>query len=305
MKKIICILIMTLILFSIASCAKNEAENETDIPDSNVSDDVVGDDPSKTPATTPEAPGTTIVPEDTKPTLPPKPQGSLEIIALADSMNVDTSLTGFTLDGILEDTQLNLSSDAGDEYQNRTAYLGDSVSLGLGVFGNHPKEMVIAKGSINPMDAVEKNLITLDDGTSVNFPTALSMIDADRAVLTFGANAISVMSEETFLNYYIKLIHAVKEKNPNCQIIIQSISPIATTCTFKKFTNVLINRSNLLLLILAYSEDLYFLNSAPALKGEDGYLKLEYCSSDDGIHINELGYSIWIDFLRTHPIASE
>ena len=220
-------------------------------------------------------------------------------------MNVDTSLTGFTLDGILEEIQLSEAEDAGVEYQNSTAYLGDSVSLGLGVFGNHPKEMVIAKGSINPMDAVEKNLITLEDGTNVNFPTALSKLNADRAVLTFGANAISVMSEETVLNYYTKLIHAVKEQNPDCEIIIQSISPIATTCTFKKFTNVLINRSNLLLLILAYSEDVHFLFSAPALKGDDGYLKLEYCSSDDGIHINELGYRVWIDFLRTHPLVSE
>ncbi len=234
-----------------------------------------------------------------------KPSSVEEIIALADSMNVDTSLTGFTLDGILDEVQLQLSEDAGDEYQNSTAYLGDSVSLGLGVFGNHPKDMVIAKGSINPMDAVDKTLIELEDGTLVNFPDALSRLNAKRAVLTFGANAISIMSEETFLNYYTKLIKAVKEACPDCEIIIQSISPIATTCTFKKFTNVLINRSNLLLLILAYSEDLHFLNSAPALKGEDGYLKLEYCSSDDGIHINESGYNIWIDFLRTHPLISE
>ncbi len=255
-----------------------------------------------------EAPNTSDVEQPEEPATEPgykKPTSVEEIIALADSMNVDTSLTAFTLDGILDEVQLQLSDDAGDEYQNSTAYLGDSVSLGLGVFGNHHKELVIAKGSINPMDAVDKALIELEDGTFVNFPDALSKLDVKRAVLTFGANAISIMSEETFLNYYVKLIKAVKESCPDCEIIIQSISPIATTCTFKKFTNVLINRSNLLLLILAYSEDLHFLNSAPALKGEDGYLKLEYCSSDDGIHINESGYNIWIDFLRTHPLINE
>jgi hypothetical protein len=236
---------------------------------------------------------------------PDKPENSVEIIALADSYNLDTSLTAFTLDGILEGTQLSLTDDAGDEYQNKTAYLGDSVSLGLGVFGAHPKSMVIAKGSINPMDAVDKKLYELEDGTLLNFPDALSLLDADRAVLTFGANAISIMSEETFLNYYIKLIDEIKRTNPECEIIIQSISPIAVTCSLKKFTNTLINRSNLLLLILAYSKDVRFLNSAPALKGDDGYLKLEYCSSDDGIHINQEGYKIWIDFLRTHAIIDE
>ena len=289
MKKITLILFIILICTLIISCSSDTSDKpaveEPEIQAEEISEEPIVDAPEGN--------------------LPDKPENALEIIALADSMNVDTSLLAFTLEGILEDVQLKESADAGEEYQNSTAYLGDSVSLGLGVFGNHPKELVIAKGSINPLDAVMKQLIELDDGTFVNFPDALSKLDAKRAVLTFGANAISVMSEETFLNYYIKLIDEVKEKNPNCEIIIQSISPIATTCTFKKFTNQLINRANLLLLILAYSEDVKFLNSAPALKGDDGYLKLEYCSSDDGIHINEDGYTIWIDFLRTHALISE
>lgn len=292
MKKLL--LILSIILICALATACSDDTIETPISESNEAMEEI----------TPDAP-VDIVDDTTENILPKKPENSLEIISLADSMNVDTSLTAFTLDGILEDVQLKESEDAGDEYQNFTAYLGDSVSLGLGVFGNHPEEMVIAKGSINPLDAVIKQLIELDDGTLVNFPDALSRLDAKRAVLTFGANAISVMSEETFLNYYIKLIDEIKEKNPDCEIIIQSISPIATTCTFKKFTNVLINRANLLLLILAYSEDVKFLNSAPALKGDDGYLKLEYCSNDDGIHINAQGYTIWIDFLRTHALISE
>ncbi len=237
--------------------------------------------------------------------LPKKPENALEIISLADSFELDTSLTGFSLDGVLEEVQLSETLDAGEEYQNTTAYLGDSVTLGLGVFKNHPENMVIAKGSISPFDAVNKKLITLADGTSVNFPDALATLNAKRAVLTFGANAISIMSEETFLNYYIDLIDKIKEACPDCEIIIQSISPIATTCTLKKFTNTLINRANSLLLVLAYSKDAHFLNSAPALKGDDGYLKPEYCSSADGIHINEMGYSIWIDYLRTHALISE
>lgn len=289
MKKIALILSLILVCTLIFSCSGDKPKMP--VVERN---DIQVEDVNETPVVD--------IPENT---LPEKPENALEIIALADSMSVDISLTAFTLDGILEDTQLKETEDAGEEYQNSTAYLGDSVSLGLGVFGNHPKEMVIAKGSINPMDAVIKQLIELDDGTLVNFPDALSRLDADRAVLTFGANAISVMSEETFLNYYIKLIDEVKEKNPDCEIIIQSISPIATTCTLKKFTNTLINRANLLLLILAYSEDVKFLNSAPALKDDDGFLKLEYCSSDDGIHINADGYTVWVNFLRTHALISE
>lgn len=232
-----------------------------------------------------------------------KPSSSEEIIDYANKLNVDVSIKNFDLSGILTNTQPSLTPDAGDDYQNSTAYLGDSVTLGLSFFENHPSDLVIAKGSINPLDATDKKLIETPSGEMVNFPDALSMTNAKRAVLTFGSNAVSVMSEETFLNYYSKLIDAVREKNPDCDIIIQSITPLATTCTLKKLTNTLINRSNLLLLVLAYSKDVKFLNSAPILKDEDGYLKIEYCSSDDGIHINEKGYEAWIDYLRTHAIA--
>lgn len=232
-----------------------------------------------------------------------KPQTVEEIIEYANNLSVDTSMTAFSLADILPDSQPDETEDAGDEYQNSTAYLGDSVTMGLSFFKNHPSEMVIAKGSINPLDAVEKKLIELDDGTAVNFPDALALTGAKRAVLTFGSNAISIMSEETFLKYYIKLLDAIEEKCPDCEIIIQSITPLATTCKLKKLNNELVNRSNLLLLVLAYSRDLQFLDSTANMKDENGYLKIEYCSSDDGIHINELGYRIWIDMLRHRKIG--
>ncbi len=243
-----------------------------------------------------------VVEENEEPVKEIKPSSVEEIIEYANSLNVDTSMTAFSLSDILIEAQIPISEDAGDSYQNETAYLGDSVTMGLSFFKNHPSEMVIAKGSINPLDAVQKNLIELNDGNLVNFPTALSMTNAKRAVLTFGSNAISIMSEETFLKYYIELLDAIEEKCPECDIIIQSITPLATTCKLKKLNNELVNRSNLLLLVLAYSRDLKFLDSTANMKDENGYLKIEYCSSEDGIHINEQGYKIWIDMLRTHKI---
>ena len=233
-----------------------------------------------------------------------KPASVDEIIEYTNNLNLDTDIVGFSFDGILEGTNLSITADAGEEYQNSTAYLGDSVTMGLSFFENHRSDLVIAKGSINPLDAVDKKLIETVDGRMINFPTALSETNAKRAVLTFGSNAISIMSEETFLKYYIKLIDAIKEATPDCDIIIQSITPLATTCKLKKLTNELINRANLLLLVLAYSQDVYFLDSNKSLKDENGYLRLEYCSSDDGIHINENGYKIWINELRTHAIPN-
>ena len=294
MKKLFVFLTIVLSL-SLASCVANKIDENNMIS------------PDVPPVTELD----TVIENDEKEDVSPKeeqvekPKTALEIIALADTFELDMSMENFSLDGILDEVVLQETEDAGEKYQFSTAYLGDSVTLGLGVFGNHPKEKVIAKGSINPLDAVDKKLIELEDGTLVNFPDALKRLDVDRAILTFGANAISIMSEETFLNCYIMLIDKIKETCPDVEIIIQSISPIATTCTLKKFTNNLINRSNLLLLVLSYAKDVHFLNSAPVLKDENGYLILDYCSSDDGIHINEAGYKKWIDFMRCHAKVSE
>lgn len=296
MKKIIIIMALTALL--LVSCSEEtnvdktpeqESTNNADILTEN--DITQGDDTED------------ITVEDKEEENEVKPSTIEEIIQYADSLNVDTSMTGFSLEGILSDAQLQPTDDAGDDYQNSTAYLGDSVTMGLAFFGNHPEDMVIAKGSINPLDAVEKKLIELEDGTSVNFPDALARLDAKRAVLTFGSNAISIMSEETFLKYYIRLIEEIQLTCPDCEIIIQSITPLATTCKLKKLTNPLVNRSNLLLLVMAYSKDLKFLDSSAQMKDENGYLKIEYCSSDDGIHINESGYTVWIDMLRTHELT--
>lgn len=283
MKRLLLPLIVALML--LPSCKDNDVDIENNINENEIIEPTPSDEND-----------IEVIPEIKK------PETIEEIIALADELNVDTSLNAFSLEGVLEEAQLQPTEDAGDDYQNSTAYLGDSVTMGLAFFDQHPSEMVIAKGSINPLDAVDKKLIESSDGTMINFVDALKNTGAERAVLTFGSNAISVMNEETFLKYYIKLIDAIQAEYPECEIIIQSITPLATTCTLKKLTNPLVNRSNLLLLSLCYSKDLKFLNSTKNMKDEQGYLKLEYCSSSDGIHINESGYQIWINMLRTHKL---
>lgn len=294
MKKLL-FFFAVLSLIILSSCNKEATPSHDPIPSNDQIEEEVNLQESEDDIK-PESP---IVPEEI--TIK-KPSTIEEIIEFADSLSVDTSMTAFSLENILTEAQPAESNDAGDEYQYSTAYLGDSVTMGLSFFKNHPADLVIAKGSINPLDAVDKKLIELDDGTMVNFPDALALTDAKRAVLTFGSNAISIMSEETFLKYYIKLLDAINEKCPDCEIIIQSITPLATTCKLKKLTNELINRSNLLLLVLAYSRDLKFLDSAAKMKDDQGFLKIEYCSSDDGIHINEAGYTVWIDTLRHRKI---
>lgn len=302
MKKILFFITLTFIVLISSSCKNNYSENNDNDILSNTPDSEDNQEQKKSDNEPIDNGDDNEDDNSKKEENENKPQTIDEIIALADSYTVASSIKDFTLDGILQETQLSSTEDACEEYQNSTAYLGDSVSLGLGVFGNHPKELVLAVGSINPMDAATKNF---DELGGKNFPDALSELNVDRAILTFGANAISVQSESTFLTSYKLLIDKIKETSPECEIIIQSISPVAKICQKKVFTNELINRSNLLLLILAYSEDVKFLNSAPALKDEDGYLKSEYCSNSDGIHINQSAYSIWINFMRTHALISE
>lgn len=295
MKKIITAVLAGLLI--LVSCDKNLPDNEdtlytpkSDFVQEDISD-VITEPISEEP----------IVPEDPQPALPKTAE---EIIAFANSLEVSDDIALFTLVGLLDGVIPEKTEDAGDSYQNSTVYLGDSTTLGLKHFGNHPKELVIAAGSTDPQSAVNNKLIQLEDGSCVSFPEAVGLISPapQRIVLTFGTNAVAWMQEELFIKYYGELIDAVQAACPDSQIIIQSIPPLADFCTKKTLTNPVINRSNVLLLVLAYSRGLPFFDTASALKGDDGYMVGAYASSDDGIHINYDAYEVWIEYLRCHKV---
>jgi len=127
MKKTLIVLL--LLLFTFYSCAESEKVNEsTEKPKQEESNPSLSKEPTPENNETPED---IITNKDESVAETNKPATVDEIIDFANNLKIDTSMTAFSLENVLPEAQLPLTEDAGDEYQNSTAYLGDSVTMGL------------------------------------------------------------------------------------------------------------------------------------------------------------------------------
>lgn len=207
----------------------------------------------------------------------------------------------FNLNKEYSDVILKKTDGANDDYVNNTAFIGDSLSVGLRAFRILPDSNVLAAGSIDPYHAIRDKLIMLPTAEKVTIPKACAFYKPERVVITLGTNSVSWRDPNDFIELYSTLIDEILKNSPDTQIIIQSIPPVSEAYEAKggKITNKIINIFNEYLARMCRSRGLPFLNTAEALKDERGYLNDEY-QSGDGLHLNKSAYQIWIDYYRTH-----
>ncbi|MEA4831735.1 MAG: GDSL-type esterase/lipase family protein [Oscillospiraceae bacterium] len=237
-----------------------------------------------------------------------KPADIDDIIAIADSLNIDVNdLSGFSLDGLYPGTILKKTEDAGELYQSETIFVGDSVTLALSYWKYHPKEKVYYFETATPYTVLNNKLVKKDDGTLITFTEEMKNVAPRRIVITIGTNATSI-SDKTFIKYYGDLIDALREACPDTELIINSIPPLTAYCdenpNYKVFKNFRINRMNLLLVGLAAYKDVPFMNLAEEFKDEAGQLKKAY-SSDDTCHVNQSGCDAWLKYFREHSTIAQ
>lgn len=93
---------------------------------------------------------------------------------------------------------------------------------------------------------------------------------------------------ETFGYYYEKLLDAILSASPNTNLILQSIFPVGKSSTV--ITNAMVDNANGVIAEIAARRSLVYIDTATVLKDAEGYLKADYCYSDDGIHLTAAGY---------------
>lgn len=229
------------------------------------------------------------------------------IIDYVDSLGMDfDNLAGFSMDGYFEDAVLKETPDAGQAYADETVYIGDSITLYMHRYAPIPSGNIYGVGSINPQNACEDAIATLQNGQKATFAAAMRERQPKRMVVTIGTNSMLMDSYE-YLRYFALFIEQLKAACPSAQILIQSTSPLTASYErgMRLLTNKRLNYSNMLLAGLAVYEGVYFLNSAAALKGADGTLSAQYDLGEGYGHINAAAYDVWIAYLRTHAAPTE
>lgn len=227
-----------------------------------------------------------------------------EIITYVDSLGFDfDDLAAFDLSGYFEDTLLTETEDAGEEYLNETYYIGDSLTLYMHRYSTVPKENIFGVGSINPQHAALDDLVTLQNGQKGTFAEAMEEIQPRRVVLTIGTNSM-LMDSIDYITYFGMLVDDIQSRCPDTDVILQSTSPLTAEyeANMRLLTNRNINRSNALLAGLAAYKGVYYLNTAEALKNENGQLDVKFDLGEGYGHINADAYAVWESYLRTHAI---
>ena len=108
-----------------------------------------------------------------------------------------------------------------------------------------------------------------------------------------------------FLTYYRLMLDMVTQTLPNTQIYVQSITPVRpdVRATHPGLYKERLWEINNELAAIALEKNCAFLNLWEVLADENGDLKAEYAQKD-GYHVKPEGYTVWVDYLRTHTVTT-
>ena len=232
----------------------------------------------------------------------PSPEENLPVI------NNDAPQPVYTQSQLLEmypGTVLDVTDDSGVEYIDDIYFVGDSTTHGMKYYGvlsggKETDKVWTPKSGTLAMWNLLTEKIVMGDGSEFTIPDAVDLTKPSYIVFTLGVNGVSSCSKEQFTGYYKDLITAVKDKSPDTVIILQSIYPV---CSDYQYVNSIsmekINNANVWIAELAHQIGCYYLNTASILVDDSGYLNPAY-SNGDGIHISPEGFSLILNYIRTH-----
>lgn len=93
---------------------------------------------------------------------------------------------------------------------------------------------------------------------------------------------------EKFRLCYEKLLDAIQTASPDTRIILGAIFPVAECSPV--ITNEMVDHANETIREIAKARALPYADNNTVLKNEAGFLKEEYCYSEDGIHLTAAAY---------------
>lgn len=191
------------------------------------------------------------------------------------------------------------------EYFSDAAFLGDSITAGLtdydfgldgtlvcGYVGASP--IYIVNGT--SMEHAERGKEVPLEVLQAAQPAKLYLLMGTNLLVTEGI-------DESFLNYFGKMLDLLQQALPQTIIYVQDLLPVRPEVTEEKpgLDNDRLRNINEELHKLADERGMYYLNLQELFADEEGNLKEEYAAGD-GIHLNIEGYQAWLDYLCRHTV---
>lgn len=178
-------------------------------------------------------------------------------------------------------------------------FIGDSRLLAMANATCVPVREVLSNSRINVQSVRQKSELTEQN---LSLSQALSGISFSNIYLMLGLNEASWMDESTFYQEYGKLIDDLCVLAPQARIYIQTIPPVtAYRSAAQSPSNALLARRNFLLSKLAKEKQVCLVDTAAPFT-QPGGLPVEL--STDGLYLTNAGYTLWLNYLRTHTVGT-
>lgn len=144
-------------------------------------------------------------------------------------------------------------------------------------------------------------VITLD-GKKVSVMEALERTEFSKVYVMFGINEAGWVYTQPFVDKYGEIVDAIREINPDAAIYVQTILPVSreVSDTHPYITNARLDEFNALLREMAAEREVYLVDAAASVAGEDGALPEK--AAVDGIHPSKAYCEKWLDYLMTHTV---
>lgn len=185
----------------------------------------------------------------------------------------------------------------GDSVTLKLSYYADNGSLGKAEFlcagslgYGAALQDIDADGNVHP--TYEGKKYTVDDG--------VQMLGSKKVFIMFGMNDIGLYGIDDTIENMKTLTSRIKEKSPDVEIYIQSVTPMLENMQLKDLNNKSIDEFNIKLKAEAEKLGYKYLNVASVMKDEKGNLIPEYCSDPEamGIHFSDDGCKVWVEYLK-------
>ena len=204
---------------------------------------------------------------------------------------------------VIDKTQpVPLQPAVSNDFFSTAMFVGDSITIGIDLYGVMKNAPVIAYTGINTNTVLSRAVIKTNSG-KVTFLQAMSKYNPQHIYIMMGINGIAFQTKSQLISGYSQFVDSVKWQHPNAVIYLQSILPVTDKKqrNDSRFANSKINEYNVAIAQLASEKGVYYLNVAEAFK--DGYGNLPNAASpNDGIHFGTSYYKRWIEYLKRHTV---
>ncbi len=194
------------------------------------------------------------------------------------------------------------SAAVSDDWFADAAFVGNSLTVGLNLYGHLAAGSFYAATSISVFDIDVKQSYQLSDGSYITLLDALSRKQFKKVYIMLGVNELWT-TPATFHERFAGIIDKIAAIQPNADIYIQSILPVSKnrSSSGSSITREKVLAFNAELKALASEKKAFFVDTFAAFADAENYLPSE--ATGDGVHLNASDYSTWHSYLTTHTIA--